>query len=47
MLPDISNHTPDDGGPDAPITSEPLARQQAIKQIERKRRFWISTAMST
>ncbi len=33
-------------GPDAPVGSEQLARQQAIKQIERRRRFRISTAWS-
>jgi hypothetical protein len=30
----------------APASSEQLARQQAIKQIERRRRFKISTAVS-
>jgi hypothetical protein len=45
MLPDISHDTRGESGPDAPPTSEPVTRQQAIKQIERKRRFWISTAM--
>ena len=34
-------------GPDAPVGSEQLARQQAIKQIERRRRFRISTAWSS
>jgi len=46
-LHDISHDTPADSGSNAPATSEQLARQQAIKQIERKRRFWISAAMST
>lgn len=32
---------------DTPADTEQLARDQAIKQIERKRRFWISTAVST
>jgi hypothetical protein len=32
---------------DAPATGGQLAREQAIKQIERKRRYWISTAIST
>jgi hypothetical protein len=32
--------------PDAQASSEQLARQEAIKQIERKRRFKISTAVS-
>ncbi len=33
--------------PDAPATAGQLAREQAIKQIERKRRYWISAAIST
>ena len=32
---------------DTPADTEQLAREQAIKQIERKRRYWISTAVST
>ena len=32
---------------DAPVDSEQLARQQAIKQIERRRHYWITTAIST
>jgi uncharacterized membrane protein YcjF (UPF0283 family) len=32
---------------DAPADPDQLAREQAIKQIERKRRYWISTAVST
>jgi hypothetical protein len=32
---------------DTPAGTEQLAREQAIKQIERKRRYWISTAVST
>ena len=46
-LHDISHDTPAGSGSNAPATSEQLTRQQAIKQIERKRRFWISAAMST
>ncbi len=42
MLHDISHDKPGDSGADAPAT-EQLARQQAIRQIERKRRFWIVT----
>jgi hypothetical protein len=43
MLPDISHDTAGDlrGAGDG------LARQQAIKQIERKRHFWISAALGT
>lgn len=32
---------------DAPATTGQLAREQAIKLIERKRRYWISAAIST
>lgn len=35
-----------DTAPDAPAMSDQLARQEAIKQIERRRRFRISTAIS-
>src|SRR5260370_9039273 len=45
-MPNIIHDTPADTGPDAPASSEQLARQQAIKQIERRRRFRISTAWS-
>ena len=44
MLPDISHDTA--GGAQAPVTGDPLARQQAIKQIEHRRRFWASTVMA-
>ena len=37
-MPDIMHDTPADTGPDAPVDSDLLARQQAIKQIERRRR---------
>jgi hypothetical protein len=30
-----------------PATGDQLARQEAIKQIERKRRYWISTGVGT
>ena len=46
-LHDIPHDTPADSGPDAPATGEQLARQEAIKQIERRRRFWVSTAAWT
>jgi hypothetical protein len=32
---------------DAPAGAGQLAREQAIRQIERKRRYWISTVVST
>jgi hypothetical protein len=39
MLPDISHDSPDDGDLDASVTSEQLARQEAIRQIGRRFRF--------
>ena len=45
MLPDISHDPP--GGTRARDAGDSLTRQQAIKQIERKRRFWIGAAMGT
>jgi hypothetical protein len=47
MLPDISHDRDDDVGLDVPVTSEQLARQQAIRQIGRRRRFWFWAAMGT
>jgi len=46
-LHDIPHDTPADSGPDAPATSEQLARQQAIKQIDRRRRFWVRATIGT
>jgi len=46
-LHDISHDTPADGGQNAPAAGEQLARQQAIKQIERRRRFWMRATMGT
>jgi len=46
-LHDIPHDTPADSGPNAPATGEQLARQEAIKQIERKRRFWVRAAIGT
>lgn len=40
-MPKIIDDTPADTAPDIPVSSEQLARQQAIKQIERRRRFRI------
>ena len=45
-LHDTSHDTPADSGQNAPAAGEQLARQQAIKQIERKRRFWTGAAWS-
>ena len=47
MLHDISHGPPGGSDSNAPASSEELARQQAIRQIERKRRFLISTVMGT
>ena len=44
---DISHDTPADSGPNAPASGDQVARQEAIKQIERRRRFWVSTAAWT
>jgi H+/Cl- antiporter ClcA len=43
----ISHDTPVGSGPNAPAAGDQLARQEAIKQIERRRRFWVSTAVWT
>jgi hypothetical protein len=45
-MPNIIHDTPAATGPDAPANSEQLARRQAIKQIERRRRFRIGAAWS-
>jgi len=45
-MPNIIHDTPTDIDANAPANSEQLARQQAIKQIERRRRFRISAAVS-
>ena len=46
-LHDIPHDTPADSGQNVPAAGEQLACQQAIKQIERRRRFWITAAMSS
>jgi len=46
-LHDIPHDTPADSGSDAPATSEQLARREAIKQIDRRRRFWVRATMGT
>jgi hypothetical protein len=43
----IIDDRPTDMSPDASAGPGRLAREQAIKQIERRRRYWISTAIST
>ena len=47
MLPDISHDGPGDSGLDVPVTSEQLARWQAIRQIRRRRRFWFWAVMGS
>jgi H+/Cl- antiporter ClcA len=47
MLPDISHDRPDDGDLEAPVTSEQLARQQAIQQIGRRRRLRLWAMVGT
>ena len=47
MLHDISRGTPTGSGSDGAATDNQFARQEAIKQIERKRRYWISTGLGT
>ena len=44
---DISHDTPADSDLNAPASGDQAARQEAIKQIERRRRFWVSTAAWT
>jgi 2TM domain-containing protein len=45
-MPKILDGPPADTDPEALAGSEGLARQQAVKQIERRRRFWASTLWS-
>jgi H+/Cl- antiporter ClcA len=47
MLHDLSHDKPADSDLDAPVAGEPLTRQQAIRQIERRRRFWIRATVGT
>jgi hypothetical protein len=37
----VMNQRAEPGQPDAPAAGDQLARQEAIKQIERRRRFWV------
>ena len=43
MVHDISHDKPAGSDLTTPATTAQLARQEAIKQIRRRRRFWIST----
>jgi len=45
-MPNVIHDVPADIDSNAPGHSEQLARQQAIKQIERRRRFRVSAAVS-
>ncbi len=47
MLPDISHDRPGDSNHDMPATGEQLAREQVIRQIGRRRRFWFWAVMGT
>ena len=47
MLHHISRGPPERSDSNAPASSEELVRQQAIRQIERRRRFWIRASMFT
>jgi hypothetical protein len=47
MLHDISHDAPAGGSPNAPADNDQLARQQAIQQIERRRRFRIRVSAGT
>jgi hypothetical protein len=42
----VMHDTPTDHSPDTPAGGDELARQQAIRQIERRRRFWTVTIWS-
>lgn len=46
-MPDTIDRTRADAEPNASAGSEEIAREQAIKQIERRRRFRINTALSS
>ena len=46
MLHDLSHDTAGDSGADAAIGGQ-LARQEAIAQIERRRRFWFRATAGT
>ena len=47
MLPDISRDRPDDRDLDGSAAGEKLAREQALKQIGRRRRFWFWVVLGT
>jgi len=43
----VMNQRAEPGQPDAPAAGDQPARQEAIKQIERGRRFWVRATVST
>ena len=47
MLHDTSHDTPTGGDPNAPPSRDQLARQQAIRQIERRRHFRVRATVGT
>ena len=47
MLHDLSHDKAGESGADAPAPGEQIARQQAIQQIERRRRFWFRATAGT
>jgi H+/Cl- antiporter ClcA len=47
MLHDVFQGMPPDSDQAVPASSEQLARQQAIRQIERRRHFWIRATTGT
>jgi hypothetical protein len=46
-MPDTINEQDSGTGSGAAARADELARQEAIKRIEHKRRYWITTAVST
>lgn len=47
MVHDISHDKGTDAEPKAPAASDQLARDQAVKQVERRRHFWMRATMGT
>jgi hypothetical protein len=47
MLPNTFRDSEDDSDLDARVAGEQLARQQAIRQIQRRRRFWARATIGT
>lgn len=47
MVHDISDDRRADAEPKPPADSSELAREQAIRQIERRRRFWMRATLGT